>query len=180
MQKLIEEEAFKPKIRKSPLEMKEYALPQQKYINYNHLQTRVNSSGNLKKSSVEIVGLSKKGNQQNTIDLNEKEESLLNRLSDPDLMISSSLVPAKPHKSSLKSYENLTEKNYTQIIDNLTNRYSNEGIKTHELDLVSKELIDQKNKNKKVNTDNSNLINSLSPKSKDKNLVKSLEKNINP
>lgn len=46
------------------------------------------------------------------------------KFNDPEEIFSVSLTPAKPLKTNGRLYENLNEKNYDEIFENLTNRYT--------------------------------------------------------
>lgn len=120
------------------------------------------------KTPVEIVGISRKTTQ---IEPDAKAPSIRDeKLIDPDEIFTVRLTPAKSTKTNGKLYENLNEKNYDEILGNLTNRFSNEKNQDFN-DLLKK-------KSKKVNLDkrkHASFNNDTKFNSKDSNL-KLLEK----
>ena len=77
------------------------------------------------KTPVEVVGFSRKSTnveQQNAQSIFKEDN--LSKFSDPEEIFSVSLTPAKPTKTNGRLYENLNDKNYDEIFENLTNRYT--------------------------------------------------------
>ncbi|CAF0789818.1 unnamed protein product, partial [Brachionus calyciflorus] len=176
VKKLIDEDEFKPRVKKSPLESKDYETYGIKS------PRRLTTSQSLKlperainKTPVEIVGFSQKKTsseiQSNHLSL---KDDISDRFNDPEEIFSVTLSPAKPLKTNGRLYENLNEKNYGEIFENLTNRYF------HDKSQDSKETLGNKNKTKKVILDKRKGIPlgielKSNPKD-DKNFLKSLEK----
>ena len=180
VKKLVDEEEFKPMVKKSPLEDKELVESlKDSSIHYFPITKRSDRSitvANIK-LPVQIVGLSTSTgitsllNQQNLQQSNSNDSNDLNKSNnnnnnvlksasntDFEFNLGSTLVPAsKTDKSNLKLGDALSEKNYLQIIDNLTNRYNLGNINYMN---TSKDNNNNQAKSKKVKNNQQKLITS--------------------
>ncbi|RNA28577.1 hypothetical protein BpHYR1_027477 [Brachionus plicatilis] len=170
VKKLVDEEKFKPKTKKPIIDSKEYKET------LNRSPRRQNTIKPIEvtrtKTPVEIVGISRRSTQ--VTDLEPKSPVYKDhKIVDPEEIFTVRLRPARSFKTNGKLYENLNEKNYDEILGNLTNRFDNEKNQDFN-DLLKKKS------NKKVNLDKRkqtsfNADSKLNSNSKDSNL-KLLEK----
>ncbi len=137
VKKLTEEEEFKPKVKKTPLDSREYqAMLHQFHQKQAHNSSIPSGQSELKKlmkPGVEIVGLANgKMKNQQSLELDEPtvEDDMFylnsSRAEQLEPKARATLVPhKKTYKPILRMDDNsLNDKSYLQIIDNLTYRYN--------------------------------------------------------
>ena len=169
VKKLTEEDEYKPVSKKSPLENREIMQLVKTSTNFSskpssvtldesqfrHQQQIPNNSREVR-VPVEIIGVGTTSGFQSVVSSDpqrgDRASASSSRTANPEFTLESTLAAyssGSKVKAVLKPGENLTEKNYLQIIDNLTSRYGGAS---------SSDLAISQNSPKTVNASTSNSL----------------------